>query len=340
MDTITAIRAATVVVALAILATGVQIMATQKPEPGATGAEQAPDAPSANSEWRTLTPQEERVIVHKGTERAFTGKYTDHTEQGVYTCRRCGAPLYESSAKFKSGCGWPSFDQEIEGNVKQTPDADGRRTEITCARCGGHLGHVFLGEGFTERNTRHCVNSISMDFVPASERDRVLGRQASSPTETAIFAAGCFWGVEYFLQEAEGVVETTVGYIGGTTKNPTYREVCSRTTGHAEAVKVEFDPARTSFEKLARLFFEIHDPTQVNRQGPDIGDQYRSEIFFTGPRQQRVAKKLVAELEDTGLEVATRITEAPRFWPAEEYHQDYCRKNRRPPHCHRRVERF
>lgn len=279
-------------------------------------------------EYKSLTPEEQRVIIHKGTERPFTGKYNDNFDEGIYTCRQCGAALYRSDDKFKSECGWPSFDDEIAGAVKRRTDADGLRTEITCARCGGHLGHVFIGEGLTPKNTRHCVNSISMDFVP---KERI---------QRAIYAGGCFWGVEYYLQATPGVIVTSVGYIGGDTENPTYKEVCGKNTGHAEAVQVIYDSGTVDYEALTKLFFEIHDPAQVNRQGPDVGDQYRSAVFYLNEKQRETAEKLIGQLRAKGVEVATEVAPAGKFWPAEEYHQDYYLKSGMQPYCHARVERF
>jgi peptide methionine sulfoxide reductase msrA/msrB len=281
--------------------------------------------------FNKLTPEEERVIIHKGTEMPFTGEYYKHKEDGTYTCKRCGAPLYRSSDKFDSGCGWPSFDDEIPGAVKRTPDADGMRTEITCAKCGGHLGHVFEGERFTEKNVRHCVNSISLNFVPVSQE---------VTTQKAYFAGGCFWGTEYLLQNFEGVISTRVGYMGGKTRNPTYKEVCYENTGHAEAVEVVFDPTKTDYEKLARYFFEIHDPTQLNRQGPDIGDQYRSAVFYVDETQKQIAEKLIKILIDKGYKVVTEVTKAGEFYEAEKYHQDYYNYTGKEPYCHFYQKRF
>jgi peptide methionine sulfoxide reductase msrA/msrB len=274
--------------------------------------------------YNKLTPEEERIIVHKGTEPPFSGKYNKHFEKGAYTCRRCGAELFESSSKFKSDCGWPSFDDQIGQSVKRLPDPDGVRTEILCAKCDAHLGHVFGGEKYTPKNTRYCVNSISMDFVPPQKQK----------TQKAIFASGCFWGTEYHFKQAPGVISTTVGYTGGNVDNPTYKQVCTDRTGHAEAVEVVFDPAKTNFEKLAKLFFETHDFTQLNRQGPDVGTQYRSAIFYLNERQQQVAARLVQELKKKGFDVKTQIVPAAKFWPAELYHQDYYKKTGKTPYCH------
>jgi peptide methionine sulfoxide reductase msrA/msrB len=286
----------------------------------------AADAGPSSDGWRELNTEEERVIVHKGTERPFTGKYHEHFSAGIYACRRCGAMLYRSEDKFRSHCGWPAFDDEMPGAVKRLQDADGVRTEIVCANCGGHLGHVFLGEGLTPKDTRHCVNSVSLDFIPADEV--IYGR--------AIFAAGCFWGVEYWFQQQPGVLDTVVGYTGGHTQNPTYESVHQHDTGHAEAVEVLYDPVRVSYEQLVKLFFDTHDPTQRDGQGPDIGAQYRSAIFYENEDQKRIADDLIAQLQARGVSIATQVVSASRFWPAEDYHQDwYLRKGSRPV-CHRR----
>ncbi len=289
---------------------------------------------------KPLTDAEKRVIVDKGTERPFSGKYVDFNEDGTYTCRQCGAALYRSADKFDAGCGWPAFDDEIAGAVKRTPDPDGRRTEITCARCGGHLGHVFEGEGFSEKNVRHCVNSISLDFVPADKKGNDTSADMPSRAETAIFAGGCFWGVEYLMQKQPGVISTDVGYIGGTVPDPSYQDVCGHTTGHAEAVRITFDPAVVSYETLGKLFFEIHDPTQAGGQGPDIGDQYRSEVFYTTPEQRATAEKLISALKAKGYKVVTKVTPAATFYPAEDYHQDYYNHKGTLPYCHAYTKRF
>lgn len=292
-------------------------------------------AKESNVKLNPLTTEEKRVIINKGTEMPFTGEFNKNKEPGTYICRQCDAPLYRSADKFESGCGWPSFDDEIPGAVKRTVDSDGFRTEITCTRCGGHLGHVFEGEQLTAKNTRHCVNSISLKFVPAS-----ASALSELKTEKAYFAGGCFWGTEYLLQQAPGVISTRVGYMGGETDNPTYKEVCYTETGHAEAVEVVFDPSKTSFENLAKLFFEIHDPTQVDRQGPDVGDQYRSEVFYVDDNQKATTEKLIGILKDKGLKVATTLAMAGNFWEAEDYHQDYYNKTGKEPYCHIYTKRF
>jgi len=285
-----------------------------------------------NLKYNDLSREESYVIDNKGTERPFTGKYYKHKEPGTYVCRKCGSALYHSSDKFESDCGWPSFDDEIKGAVKRLPDPDGMRIEIECASCGAHLGHVFSGERLTPKNVRHCVNSLSLDFIPAIVEPGRYG--------AALFAGGCFWGVEFFLQKEPGVISVTSGYTGGVVKNPTYREVCTGNTGHAETVKVIYDPKKTSYEKLLKLFLEIHDPTQVDRQGPDIGDQYRSEIFYLNEDQRKIAETKLNILKSKGLKVATAITKASQFYPAEDYHQDYYFKNGKVPYCHSYVKRF
>ncbi|MDA3859707.1 MAG: bifunctional methionine sulfoxide reductase B/A protein [Melioribacteraceae bacterium] len=283
--------------------------------------------------FNKLTEAEKQVIINKGTERPFIGKYTDYKSDGTYTCKQCDASLYVSNDKFDSHCGWPSFDDEIDGAIKRVTDSDGRRTEILCANCDGHLGHVFLGEGYTDKNTRHCVNSISLNFVPVEIKKEVK-------MEKAIFAGGCFWGMEYQFQKVDGVKSVISGYIGGRTENPSYKEVCNTNSGHAEAVEITYDASKVSYEVLAKLFFEIHDPTQSNGQGPDIGEQYRSEIFYTTDEQKIISMKLIKILTEKGYDVVTGLTKATTFYNAEDYHQDYYNKTGGSPYCHIYTKKF
>ena len=277
-----------------------------------------------------LTPQERAVIVDKGTERPFSGKYVSTDEKGIYRCKVCNSALYHSNDKFDSHCGWPSFDDAIKGAIKRQKDADGRRTEILCNHCNAHLGHVFEGENMTAKNVRHCVNSISLKF-----------EKAKKPTKAyAYFAGGCFWGVEYYLEKLEGVLAVESGFMGGETKNPSYREVVRGKSGHLESVEVVYDPSKISYEALAKHFFEIHDPTQKDGQGPDIGSQYHSAIFVDSPTERKTIEKLIAQLTSKGYAIATKILPKSSFYRAEEYHQDYYDKNKKEPYCHGFVKRF
>lgn len=271
------------------------------------------------------------IIKNKNTEYPFSGIYNDFKNKGTYLCRQCGLALYRSTAKFNSSCGWPSFDKEIENNIKKTPDPDGVRTEILCGRCDAHLGHIFIGEGFTPLNIRHCVNSLSLDFV---EDNFVLD------SREAIFAAGCFWGVEFYFKKIEGVLKVESGYTGGSLDNPSYEEICQGTTGHYEAVRVVFDESKVSYKTLAKYFFEIHDPTQSNGQGPDLGDQYLSAIFYYSDTQKEISSELISILENRGYNVATKILPVSTFWPAENYHQGYYEKTNKMPYCHQYKKLF
>ena len=287
--------------------------------------------------WATkieqLSDEERYVIINKGTERPFTGKYTNEKSSGIYTCKLCDTPLYDSSDKFDSHCGWPSFDDTIPGAVKRVPDADGRRVEIVCAKCGGHLGHVFEGESYTSKNTRHCVNSISLKLTKKPDIN-------NENLSKAYFAGGCFWGVEYYLEKLDGVKEVSSGFMGGHVKNPSYYEVIRSNTGHLEAVEVIYDKSKISYEKIARTFFEIHDPTQTNGQGPDIGEQYLSAVIVNDDNEKNTIKKLIALLNENGFDIATKILDKQEFYKADESHQNYYNKKGTKPYCHGYVKKF
>lgn len=273
---------------------------------------------------KKLTDEEKRVMEGKGTERPFTGEYWNTNTAGVYFCRRCGAALYLSSDKFDSDCGWPSFDDEIKGAVKRSTDADGSRTEITCARCNAHLGHVFFNEFQTRKNIRHCVNSISIKLVPESKLK----------LPSIVLGGGCFWCIESAFMAVDGVVSTTCGYAGGKTKNPAYEEVCTGKTGHAEVVKVTYDPQATDPQKLLKIFFHIHDPTLKNRQGNDIGTQYRSMLLYTSAQQKKEMAKAISEAQKgLAAPILTEVKKLAVFYKAEEYHQKYFEKNPLDVYC-------
>lgn len=276
-----------------------------------------------------LTSEEQKVIIDKGTEKPFSGEYDDFYGEGIYLCRRCNASLYESKNKFDAHCGWPSFDEEIPGAVKNTPDPDGMRTEVSCVNCGAHLGHIFTGEQFTPKNVRHCVNSVSLRFIPKSKINK-------DGTKTAVFGGGCFWCMEAVFVRIKGVVSVVSGYAGGNKKNPTYDEVSGGETGHAETVKIEYDPKIISYDDLLTILFYAHDPTSLNRQGNDIGEQYRSIILYVDADQKEAAEKFIAELEKSKAydkPIVTEIKPLIDFYDAEEYHQKYFEKNPHQPYC-------
>ena len=273
----------------------------------------------------SLTPKEKEIIIHKGTEACYTTSFDRILIDGTYLCRNCGIGLFSSKDQFHSGTGWPSFDQELDNNIKTSKDLDNIRTEVLCKRCDAHLGHVFFGEGFTELNTRYCINSIALEFV---------SYENISDTEEIILAAGCFWGVEYHFGKLNGVLKTEVGYTGGYFDNPSYEQVCNTNTSHVEAVRIIYDPKIINYRHIIQFFFEIHDFQQADGQGGDIGYQYLSNIFYYSEVQKTLESAIIHQLQDMGYKVVTELKPVTTSWKAEDYHQKYYNKNGQLPYCH------
>ena len=309
-------------------------MTEQTPTKTAYSSSQFNISPLSQDEIDTLatglTAEEARVILRSGTEPAFCGNLLDNKLDGTYTCRLCSLPLFASNAKFDSGSGWPSFFQPYDPqHIREVHDTSHGmvRTEIQCARCTGHLGHVFR-DGPPPTGLRYCLNSVSLEFY--SDND-LPERARPIETHAAYFAGGCFWGIEDRFQIVPGVLDAVSGYQGGHLADPSYKEVCYTDTGHAESVKVIYDPSVVSYETLLDEFFAMHNPTQRNGQGVNIGTQYRSAIFADNDAQFDAATKKIAELQESaryrGREIVTELNRSAPFWKAEEYHQDFHLKN-------------
>jgi peptide methionine sulfoxide reductase msrA/msrB len=286
-------------------------------------------------DWQnTLTPEQFNVLINKGTERPFTGKLLHNDKKGNYACAACGNELFSSDAKFDSKTGWPSFDKEI-GNGKimlKKDNSDGiERTEVICARCGGHLGHVFE-DGPTKTGLRYCINSVSLGFNETGKNVPAI----SKASDTVVLAGGCFWSMQAIYQELKGVTNVAAGYSGGTKANPTYEDVGTGNTGYAESVQVVYNPNEIKLVDILKVFFSIHNPTTLNKQGADEGTQYRSAIFFNDEQQKNVASEVISSLQKNKVfdkAIITQVQPLNKFYKAEDYHQDYYNNNKGQGYC-------
>ena len=284
-----------------------------------------------NKKRNNLTDEETYVIVQKGTERPYTWKLLNEHRKGTFFCKRCNSPLYYSSMKFDSWCGWPAFDDAIPGQVRETADMDGHRIEITCKNCWWHLGHVFRWERLTEKNTRHCVNSVSMGFSK-----NIIPIQ--SDFETATFWWWCYRCTEAIFQRLKWVETVESGFMGGTSKWPSYEDICNgKGSGHIEVITIHYNSKIISYQTLLDIFFASHNPTQLNAQWNDIWEQYASIIFTHTSSQQQQAENTINKLKESKIylphTIVTQIRQATDFWKAEWYHQNFYNTNTSKPYC-------
>jgi peptide methionine sulfoxide reductase msrA/msrB len=292
----------------------------------------------SETEWKKLlTPDQFNVLREKGTEKPFSGKWLMNNKNGIYTCAACGNELFTSDMKFDAHCGWPSFDREISGGKIKTATDNSHgmsRTEIMCAKCNGHLGHLF-DDGPTSTGKRYCVNSVSIGFTEKKSPNVGLEKK-SSQYDTLTLGGGCYWCVEAVYEMLDGVIDVESGYSGGKVPDPTYEDVCSGNTGHAEVIQIVFDPKKTNLDEILKVFFTVHDPTTLNRQGGDRGTQYRSVIFYRNKNQELVARDIIKQLNKQKVyddPVVTEVAPFEVFYKAENYHQNYYQLNNQKPYC-------